>query len=63
MNSSLPAILLIALQTGATDEEGKHFVPTGRESKSQDEQRKAILAAQAKREKRAAKIIQRGNSK
>jgi hypothetical protein len=31
--------------------------PTGKKSKSQDEQIQAILAAQAKREKRAAKLM------
>jgi len=35
----------------------REYAPTGRNSKPQDEQNQALLAAQAKREKRAAKRL------
>jgi len=58
MKSGLATLLVLAAATGAMAEAPRReFKLTGRNSKSQDEQSKAILAAQAKREKRAAKRL------
>jgi hypothetical protein len=58
MKSRLATLLALAAATGAMAEAPRReFKLTGRDSKPQDEQSQAILAAQAKREKRAAKRL------
>ncbi len=58
MKSGLATFLALAAATGAMAEASRReYKPTGRNSKTQDEQNQAILAAQAKREKRAAKRL------
>jgi hypothetical protein len=58
MKSGLATLLVLAAATGAMAEAThREYKPTGRNSKPQDEQSQAILAAQAKREKRAAKRL------
>ncbi len=58
MKSELAALLVLAAATGAMVESPRReYKPTGRNSKTQDEQSQAIFAAQAKREKRAAKRL------
>lgn len=62
MNKELGSILAVAIgmQAGLmpnTLRRGARLMPTGKGSKPQDEQHQAILAAQAKREKRASKRL------
>jgi len=58
MKSGLATLLVLAAATGAMAEAPRReYKPTGRNSKTKDEQSQAILAAQDKREKRAAKRL------
>ena len=58
MKSGLATLLVLAAATGAMAEAPRReYKQTGRNSKPQNEQSQAILAAQAKREKRAAKRL------
>ena len=58
MKSGLATLLVLAAAASAMAEAPRRECkPTGRSSKSQEEQNQAILDAQAKREKRAAKRL------
>ena len=58
MKSGLATLLVLAAATGAMAEAPRReYKPTGRNSRPQDGQHQAILAAQVRREKRAAKRL------